>query len=739
MHASSMENMQKAYERYVKTAAWDNRNVIDVIDVGGANVNGSYADVFSTNVFHYRAVDIQESDGVDVVLDDPYRLPFENESIDVLISGQAFEHVEFFWKLFAEMCRVLRRDGLLILIAPSSGPIHKYPVDCYRFYPDAYAALAKDANIHLIDVWMDPRGPWKDLVGVFSKTPKNAYAYTQGTHTNFINDFNRFEQATRPAFVSQPHVLPEAEVTNGTMSYLDVLEKMHETLNPTLYLEIGVRNGQSLKRSTCESIGVDPLPSDTLKLTSNQTIVPVRSDDFFEFHSKSLLKDRKVDLAFIDGMHLFEFALRDFINIEKFASNKTIIVIDDIYPSHPIQAQRDRQSQVWTGDIWKLKHCLEKHRPDLNIVSLDTAPTGLLVISGLKPNNTKLESQYNPIVREYMNLTLQENDPLFERVDALSPEHEGFWKALDRINEPKKHRYLMSHLKPINTQKPDISIIVINFNMSRELPRTLTTLQNGYQKGVKDIKIEIIVVDNGSTQPLHIPDTIKNVRLLKVTTPTVSPVSAINMGLKEAQADMIGVFIDGARMASPGIIKYVIQAMKLSKRPIVSTLGFHLGPDVQLRSMKNGYSEQVEDHILSTVPWQENGYTLFDISVLAGSSRDGWFKPIAESNALFMTKAMWNELGGYETRFQTLGGGLVNLDTYVRALNLPASDFFLLLGEGTFHQIHGGIATNQKRPDATWEVFENEYIKIRGKKFTKPSRPPMYLGSFNNINNNHLS
>lgn len=199
MHQSSLENMQKCFERYVKTREWPGRDKIEVIDVGGADINGSYADIFSGREFSYRAADINRGANVDILLEDPYKLPFADNSIDIVVSGQAFEHVEFFWKLFEEMVRVLKPDGLLFLIAPSSGPVHRFPVDCYRFYPDAYHALARYSNCDVLEVIHDDRGPWKDLVGVFAKDA------TLQSHTGSEIpewDINRFEEETMPADVN---------------------------------------------------------------------------------------------------------------------------------------------------------------------------------------------------------------------------------------------------------------------------------------------------------------------------------------------------------------------------------------------------------------------------------------------------------------------------------------------------------------------------------------------------------
>lgn len=433
MHASSLENMQKAYDRYVKEfISKSNKTNINLIDIGGANVNGSYADIFSIPQINYKAVDIYPGEGIDVVLKDPYVLPFDNDEIDIIISGQAFEHVEFFWDLFVEMSRVLSKDGLLILIAPSSGPIHRYPVDCYRFHPDAYTSLAKYAKINLIDVWMDNKGPWNDLVGVFTKQTIKKYNCKEN---NIFHDIepNRYEQILVQSNVLQKSVEPEAEIMQGEINYLKVLNKLHTDINPKLYLEVGVREGDSLQLSNAKSIAIDPSPSINFELNENHNLYKITSDDFFEFYAKDILKE-KIDLAFIDGMHLFEFALRDFMNIEKYSKPNGIIVVDDIYPNHFIQAKRKRSSLVWTGDIWKLQACLEKYRPDLKVIALNTFPAGTLIVGNLNPNDKVLEKNYNEIVAEFKDIELSSNNNrIIARQGAQQPTSKYLWAVIKKL------------------------------------------------------------------------------------------------------------------------------------------------------------------------------------------------------------------------------------------------------------------------------------------------------------------
>jgi hypothetical protein len=190
---------------------------------------------------------------------------------------------------------------------------------------------------------------------------------------------------------------PESERTQGDRPYLEVLAELHRALAPKFYLEIGVRRGRSLRLAQCPAVGVDPAPEITLSLPADARVLTQTSDDFFATLPRHPLPQAP-DMAFIDGMHWFEFALRDFINIERLATATTLIVIDDVFPVHPAQAERERRTRVWTGDIWKLHRCLSELRPDLLLLALDTSPTGLLLVAGLDSDNRVLSDRYDALV-----------------------------------------------------------------------------------------------------------------------------------------------------------------------------------------------------------------------------------------------------------------------------------------------------------------------------------------------------
>ena len=277
---------------------------------------------------------------------------------------------------------------------------------------------------------------------------------------------------------------------------------------------------------------------------------------------------------------------------------------------------------------------------------------------------------------------------------------------------------------------PELSVVVVGYRMTRELPRTILSLSPAMQKGIKADQYEIIVIDNGSPEPMPLdsfPAHGAQIYRHRLETSSPSPAAAANFGLNRARGRVKGVLIDGARLASPGLLATALLASRLDERPIISSLGFHLGFEGQMVSVQSGYDQRREDALLDEARWVEDGYRLFDIAALAGSSGDGFFSPVFESNALFMPNRLWRELGGFDERFASPGGGYVNPDAYVRALELPQTRLIVMLGEGTFHQVHGGVATNAAA--SPLEAFLDEYTRLRGKGFEMSLRDAILLGS----------
>jgi len=119
---------------------------LTVLDVGSADINGGIREIFNSNLF--TGVDLESGEGTDVVLEDPYKYPFKQNSFDIIIATSVFEHSDFFWMLFIELTRILSEGGYLLITAPSNGYIHRHPIDSWRFYPDSASSMEKWAKLY---------------------------------------------------------------------------------------------------------------------------------------------------------------------------------------------------------------------------------------------------------------------------------------------------------------------------------------------------------------------------------------------------------------------------------------------------------------------------------------------------------------------------------------------------------------------------------------------------------------
>lgn len=273
---------------------------------------------------------------------------------------------------------------------------------------------------------------------------------------------------------------------------------------------------------------------------------------------------------------------------------------------------------------------------------------------------------------------------------------------------------------------PDVSVVVVVYNMEREAPRTLRSLSAAYQRNIAADDYEVIVVDNGSSPPFDasVIDNLEgNFRIIRINPAPSSPAHALNVGLAAARGDVIGVMIDGARMVTPGLLHFARCGVGLYRRAVVATTGWYLGRDQQRWAVDGDYDQVREDALLASINWPEDGYRLFEIAAPDETTVDGWFGPFSESNALFLSRESWTLMGGVDERFDVPGGGFLNLDLMSRALDLPDRKFVVLLGEGAFHQLHGGIATNANHQAISDAVnnWRTQYETIRGHPWEPPN------------------
>lgn len=177
MHDSSHNNMARFVAKYL-----DGNKPCRVLDIGSQEVpgeeNGSYRPLFQKPLWHYEGADIVSGNNVSIVLDRPYRWTgIKTGTYDCVVCGQMFEHDEYFWLTMLEIARILKTGGLCCIVAPSGGPEHRYPVDCYRFYPDGLRAVARYAGLEVLDAyaqWNETLYPdmdrnWRDCVMICRK------------------------------------------------------------------------------------------------------------------------------------------------------------------------------------------------------------------------------------------------------------------------------------------------------------------------------------------------------------------------------------------------------------------------------------------------------------------------------------------------------------------------------------------------------------------------------------------
>ena len=185
----------------------------------------------------------------------------------------------------------------------------------------------------------------------------------------------------------------------------EFLGEVHREYAPRSYLEIGVDNGRSLTLSRTPTVAVDPGFQLSWEVNCDLQLVRATSDDFFaREEGLAHLPAELVDLAFIDGLHLFEHVLRDFANVERHSHWGSVILIDDVLPRNVGEASRERGNRkAWAGDVYSLTDALTRYRPDLLVLPLDTEPTGMLLVLGADPESTVLHERHHELVAEFVH------------------------------------------------------------------------------------------------------------------------------------------------------------------------------------------------------------------------------------------------------------------------------------------------------------------------------------------------
>lgn len=170
MHENSLSKMISFKKKYL-----DVNKKLSILDVGSLDESGkyNYKSIFNESNWNYTGLDIESGNNVDLVISDIYNwFEISDNSYDVIVSGQFFEHLEYFWLTMSQIERVLKPGGYLCIIVPSSGHNHGNMLNCYRFHEDGLRAMAKYVDLDIIEVSVDNRPesmPWHDACLIASK------------------------------------------------------------------------------------------------------------------------------------------------------------------------------------------------------------------------------------------------------------------------------------------------------------------------------------------------------------------------------------------------------------------------------------------------------------------------------------------------------------------------------------------------------------------------------------------
>ena len=280
-----------------------------------------------------------------------------------------------------------------------------------------------------------------------------------------------------------------------------------------------------------------------------------------------------------------------------------------------------------------------------------------------------------------------------------------------------------------------LSVILIAYNMQREIPRTLQSLAPSYQQGMEEVDYEVLVLDNNSSEPLDeqmVTSFGPGFHYHFLDGAPSSPAWALNYGASKSSGEILCFMIDGAHLLTPGVLRWALAAFRAFGDPVVLTRYFYLGPGSQNETILEGYDKQVEDQLLQDIDWPNDGYRLFEIgSALQGRQPQiTWFNKMFESNCMFLSARNFQAMGGADERFDIPGGGFLNIDLYAQAADLPGVTPVQLIGEGSFHQLHGGTTTNvsPNERDEKVQGYHDQYRQIRGKDSAVTDKDLFYLG-----------
>jgi cephalosporin hydroxylase len=339
-----------------------------------------------------------------------------------------------------------------------------------------------------------------------------------------------------------------------------------------------------------------------------------------------------------------------------------------------------------------------------------------------------------PIERvDWNSITWRHHGPAERPTDGAGTAGRDTTATVALASEPRPYPPLAPPAPPSSVA---LSVVVVFYNMRREAARTLQSLARSYQRGIEDLEYEVLVIDNGSDPDQRLSREFvasfgAEFRLLDLDGDAhASPAAVLNAGIAVARGDALALMIDGAHVLTPGVLHFGMKALATYAPAVVATQQWYVGPGQQGDAQQAGYDQRVEDRLFDGIEWPVDGYRLFEIGHFIGD-RD-WFDGIVESNCLFLPRKLLEQIGGFDESFSMPGGGYANLDLFERLALSPGVAAASILGEGTFHQFHGGTTTNVADEEARRQrvvSYRQHFEALRGRPLLGVDKAVHYVGA----------
>lgn len=261
---------------------------------------------------------------------------------------------------------------------------------------------------------------------------------------------------------------------------------------------------------------------------------------------------------------------------------------------------------------------------------------------------------------------------------------------------------------------------------------TLMSLGTDYQRQITAQEYEVVVVENAShrnLEPQAVAELPGNFHYFLREETGVSPVAAVNFAFQQCRGNNIGLILDGARLLTPNTLQQALTAFRYNHHALVMVPAYHIGHQEQELHATEDYNEESEQAFLQSLAWQEDGYRLFDHCCPSPGNRQGYLTPFMECCALFAHADHFKRINYADTRFDLKGGGSMNLHMF-RSLGMDINiEPVVLVGEGSFHQIHGGVTTSaDAQRGALIEAFNRQLNSCWDGQFHALRREPTLLG-----------